>query len=50
MTQMRQLDKAEWERKVARIKNYHSRYELILTDGTNTYLVAYVSGRYLAWQ
>ena len=27
---MRQLDKAEWKRKVARIKNYHSRYELIL--------------------
>ncbi len=45
MTEMRQLDKAEWERKVTRIKNYHSRYELILTDGTNTYLVAYVSGR-----
>ena len=31
--------------KLARIKNYHSRYEIVLTDGTQKFLVLYTSRR-----
>jgi len=33
----------EQERKLARLKNYRSAYELILTNGTVRYLVCYTS-------
>ena len=36
---------AEQERKLTRIKNYHTRYEAIITDGTITYLLAYICGK-----
>ena len=36
---------AEIDRKLARLKNRHTRYEVILTNGTVTYLVQY-TGRH----
>lgn len=45
MTQLIQLSDNDRERKLARLHNYHSRYEIILTNSEDTYLVAYASHR-----
>ena len=40
-TQLIQLPADEQARKLARIKNRHTRYEVVLTNGVDTYLVMY---------